>query len=50
MGLYVETITIIQYQMYQISLETANTSVMEVISSLLIKLSFVFDYIMEEVM
>ena len=34
--LYAETITIIQYQMYQISLGNANTSEMEVISSLLI--------------
>ena len=34
--LYAETITIIQYQMYQISFENANTSEMEVISSLLI--------------
>ena len=41
-NLYVETIKIIQYQMYQISLENANTSEMKVISSLLIKRSFIF--------
>ena len=45
--LYVETIKIIQYQMYQISLGNANTSEMKVVSSLLIKLNFV--YIVEEV-
>ena len=42
--LYVETIKIIQYQMYQISLGNANTSDMKVISSVLIKLSFIFDH------
>ena len=35
-SLYVETITIIQYQMYHISLGNANTPEMKVISSLLI--------------
>ena len=38
----VETIKIIQYLMYHISLENANISEMQVISSLLIKLSFIF--------
>ena len=48
--LYVETTKIIQYQMYQISLENANTSEITVISSLSIKLSFIcWVYIMEEV-
>ena len=41
-SLYVETIKIIQYQMCQISLGNANTSEMNVISSVLIKLSFLF--------
>ena len=49
-SLYVKTIRIIPYQMYQISLEDANTSGMKVISSLLIKSRFIFWlYIMEEV-
>ena len=49
-SLYAETTTIIQYQMYQISLGNANTSEMKVISSLLIKLSFIFClYIREEI-
>ena len=51
-NLCVETIKIIQYQMYQISLGNANTSEMKVISSLLIKpISFYFFllYIMGEV-
>ena len=41
----VETIKIIQYQMYHISLGNANTSEMKVISSILLRLSFIFDYI-----
>ena len=40
--LYAKTIKIIQYQMYQISLENANTSEMKVIISVLLKLSFIF--------
>ena len=49
-SLNVETIKIIQDQMYQISLENANTSGMKMVSSLLIKLSFiVLLYIMEAV-
>ena len=39
LGFYVETIKIIQYQMYQISFGNANTSEMEVISSSLAKVS-----------
>ena len=47
---YVETIKIIQYQMSQVSLENANTSEMKVISSLLIKHSFIFWlYVTEDV-
>ena len=41
-NLYVETIKVIQYQIYQISPEDANTSEMKVISSLLIKSRFIF--------
>ena len=40
-NLHVEAIKVIQYQMYQISLENANTDI-KMISSLLIKLSFTF--------
>ena len=48
--LYVETIKIIQYQMYQISFGNASTSEMTVISYLLIKLSlFFWLYVVAEV-
>ena len=50
LSLYVETIKIMQYQMYQISLGNANISDMKAISSLLVKLRFPFWlYITEEV-
>ena len=49
-NLYVETITTIQFQMYQISLEDVSTSEIKVISSLLIKSRFLFWlYIMEAI-